>query len=337
MRSSASCCGRHADNSSNGLNVGERCKGKGGLFVKIDVRRCEYKDVEALRELYRAEARCQIWADSSIRRGYADPYLIFIDERLSGYGGVYNQYDPGRLTEFYVMPFARERALPMFREFLASQRGNGNCGSNQPPLLLMMLYDCASEIRTEKILFADAFTSELEAPGGCSFRASTASELAEQKGRGAAVSSPGSSSVRRRDCGRRWISDSLQSAVRGCVYGSAESRAAARGGELPGARSEADLLRSGTSACGAVFAGECRLAQDVGEGGAVAVRKNLSRNVMRRIELLTRRSIDCDEKCRRSPWTSEDALNTAAQIPATRTKKVGESICVDSPTVQVRI
>lgn len=158
--------------------------------MKIDVRRCEYKDVEALRELYRAEARCQIWADSSIRRGYADPYLIFIDERLSGYGGVYNQYDPGRLTEFYVMPFARERALPMFREFLRVSLATEIAAQTNLPVLLMMLYDCASEIRTEKILFADAFISKLEAPGGCSFRASTASELIEQKGRGAAVSSP---------------------------------------------------------------------------------------------------------------------------------------------------
>jgi GNAT superfamily N-acetyltransferase len=158
--------------------------------VKIEVRLCEYKDVEALRELYRAEARCQIWADSSIRRGYADPYLILVDGRLSGYGGVYNRYDPGQLTEFYVMPLAREWALPMFREFLRASHATEIAAQTNIPLLLMMLYDCASEIRTEKVLFADTFTSSLAAPSRGLFRAAMEAELAEQKGRGADVSSP---------------------------------------------------------------------------------------------------------------------------------------------------
>jgi GNAT superfamily N-acetyltransferase len=158
--------------------------------LKIDVYRCEYKDVEALRELYRAEARCQIWADSSIRRGYADPYLIQVDRRLSGYGAVYNKYDPGRLAEFYVMPFARQWAFPMFREFLRVSAAVEIAAQTNLPVLLMMLYDCASDIRTEKILFADAFTSLLAPPDGCSFRGATTPELAEQEGRGADVASP---------------------------------------------------------------------------------------------------------------------------------------------------
>ncbi len=158
--------------------------------VKVEVRRCEYKDVEVLRELYRAETRCQIWADSSLRRGYADPYLILLDGRLGGYGGVYNKYDPGRLTEYFVMPFAREHALPMFRELLNVSKAIEIAAQTNIPLLLMMLYDCAHEIRTEKILFADTFTSVLPAPSGASFRAATETELAEQEGRGAEVSSP---------------------------------------------------------------------------------------------------------------------------------------------------
>ncbi len=158
--------------------------------ANVEVRRCEYKDVEPLRELYRAEIRCQIWADSSLRRGYADPYLIHLNGRLAGYGGVYNKYDPGRLTEFFVMPFAREHALSIFRELLDVSKATEIAAQTNIPLLLMMLYDTADQIHTEKILFADAFTSQLPAADDACFRAATETELAEQEGRGADVSSP---------------------------------------------------------------------------------------------------------------------------------------------------
>jgi hypothetical protein len=52
---------------------------KESLAMHIEVRRGEYKEVEAKRKLYREEARCQIVADSSLRRGFAAPYLILVD------------------------------------------------------------------------------------------------------------------------------------------------------------------------------------------------------------------------------------------------------------------
>jgi hypothetical protein len=58
--------------------------------VNVVVSRCDYEDVEALRELYREETWCQIRADSSLRCGYADPYFIHFNERLAGYRAVYN-------------------------------------------------------------------------------------------------------------------------------------------------------------------------------------------------------------------------------------------------------
>ena len=41
----------------------------------MQIRAClaEYRDVEALRELYRQEANCQIIRDSFLARGLADP------------------------------------------------------------------------------------------------------------------------------------------------------------------------------------------------------------------------------------------------------------------------
>jgi GNAT superfamily N-acetyltransferase len=87
--------------------------------MQIEVRRAEYRDVEPMRGLYRAELNCQIIHDSFLARGQSDPYLILVDGRLAGYGAVSNKYGKGRLNEFYTAPRARGLALPMFRELLA--------------------------------------------------------------------------------------------------------------------------------------------------------------------------------------------------------------------------
>ncbi len=68
--------------------------------MQIDVSRCEYSEVENLRELNRQELNCQIIRDSFLPRGLADPYRILVDGRLAGYGAVANKYDKGRLVEF---------------------------------------------------------------------------------------------------------------------------------------------------------------------------------------------------------------------------------------------
>src|SRR5262245_15515770 len=88
--------------------------------MNIQVHRAEYRDVEAMRELYRQELNCQIIRDSFLPRGLADPYLILVEGRVSGYGAVSNKYDKGRLTEYYTLPHSRRLALSMFRELLTA-------------------------------------------------------------------------------------------------------------------------------------------------------------------------------------------------------------------------
>jgi predicted PilT family ATPase len=60
--------------------------------MEIQVRRVDYQAIEPMRELYRHEANCEIVHDSFIRRGSADPYQIFVDGRLAGYGAVGTQH-----------------------------------------------------------------------------------------------------------------------------------------------------------------------------------------------------------------------------------------------------
>lgn len=139
--------------------------------MQIQVRRAEYRDVEAMRELYRQESDCQIIHDSLLSRGLADPYLILVESRVGGYGAVLNKYDKGRLMEFYTLPHMRSMALPMFRELLTTSQATHIEAQTNNPLMLLMLYDCATNITSESILFHDGFPTHLACPSGVFRRA----------------------------------------------------------------------------------------------------------------------------------------------------------------------
>jgi GNAT superfamily N-acetyltransferase len=140
--------------------------------MHIQVQRVEYRDVEAMRGLYRQEANCQIIHDSILSRGWADPYLILVNGQVGGYGAVWNRIDKDRVMEFYTLPGVRGSALPMFRELLAASKATHIEAQTNMPLMLLMLYDCAQQITAENILFQDAFATQLPCPSGV-FRQAT--------------------------------------------------------------------------------------------------------------------------------------------------------------------
>lgn len=144
--------------------------------MHIQVSRDEYRAVESMRGLYRQEANCQIIHDSALGRGIADPYLILVDGRVGGYGGVWNKYSPDRVMEFYTLPHLRAAALPMFRELLAVSGAREIEAQTNMPSMLLMLLDCGTNLFSENILFADAFTTQLPNPGG-RFRLSTPADV----------------------------------------------------------------------------------------------------------------------------------------------------------------
>lgn len=133
--------------------------------MDIEVRKASYQDVQAMRELYRHEAHCQIMHDSFIPRGLSDPYLILLNGRLAGYGAIGNKYPKDRLTEFFILPACRAFALPLCRELLKVSQATEVEAQTNMPLMLLMLYDCAINITSEVILFDDAFTSNLRCDG----------------------------------------------------------------------------------------------------------------------------------------------------------------------------
>lgn len=133
--------------------------------MQISVERAGYVEIESMRDLYRHEAHCQIVCDSLLRRGLADAYLLLVDGRRAGYGGVRNKYDPGQLMEFYTLPSCRGLAQPMFRELLTASGATSIEAQTNMPLMVTMLFDAATDITQASILFADSFVSRLECPG----------------------------------------------------------------------------------------------------------------------------------------------------------------------------
>jgi len=134
--------------------------------MEIKVRKAEFGEVAALRELYRQEANCQIVHDSILPRGMADPYLIRIGGRLAGYGGVWNTICPCRLMEFYALPHDRDHGAAMYRELLLASEATHAEAQTNIPTLLVPFEMFAKNVTEEATLFHDAATTQLTCPNG---------------------------------------------------------------------------------------------------------------------------------------------------------------------------
>lgn len=153
--------------------------------MTIDVVPAPREDTLVLRDLYRKEMDCQIVLDSWHGRGWTDSYLLRLDGRIVGYGLVGGVRDQPRetVTEFYVLPVHRGRALPLFRRFVEASRARAIEVQSNDLLLTLMLYDCASGIESNVVLFEDAITTSLSVPGAA-FREATEADkerIANQK------------------------------------------------------------------------------------------------------------------------------------------------------------
>jgi GNAT superfamily N-acetyltransferase len=146
--------------------------------MKIDVSRVELNEITPLRELYRQAMSCQIKSDSFPGRGFSDPYLIRVEGRTAGYGLVAKRHNPDTVHEFYPLPSYRAAALPMFRQLLEASQATGIVAQSNDRLLLLMLYDCATNITSDTIMFEDAFTTHLTCPTGI-FRKVTEADKAQ--------------------------------------------------------------------------------------------------------------------------------------------------------------
>jgi GNAT superfamily N-acetyltransferase len=135
--------------------------------VTIDVAPVPLEEILPLRELYRREMNCQIVHDSLPRRGFGNLFLIRLDGRVAGYGFVmgYQGEPKDMIKEFYVLPAYRGLSLRMFRRLIEVSRARRIEVQTNDILLTLMLYDCATEITSDRIVFHDALTTSLAIPG----------------------------------------------------------------------------------------------------------------------------------------------------------------------------
>ena len=127
----------------------------------IEVIQTPVDAILALREEYRHEMDCQIVHDSYHARGFTVSYLLRMEGRTVGYGSVAgNPHGPREtIKEFYVLPAFRREALPLFRELATVAEARWIEAQTNDRLLSLMLFDCATELASETILFSDGGTT----------------------------------------------------------------------------------------------------------------------------------------------------------------------------------
>jgi GNAT superfamily N-acetyltransferase len=163
-----------------------------GLMASA-ARLSELSEIEPLRQEYRDEMSCQIVHDSIHRRpGWTQEYALDLEGETVGYGSVAIAgpwRDAAALYEFYVRPEHRMRTFDLFASLL------NICGAriietqSNAPVLTVMLHTFARNIRSEAILFRDAFRTSL-APEGASFRGAAAEDAAHLRQHGLDESAP---------------------------------------------------------------------------------------------------------------------------------------------------
>lgn len=146
--------------------------------MMISATRASLQAIEPMRVLFLHEANCQFVHDKCHRYGWADTWLLQVDGRPVGYGSVWgkeNRSDRDSIFEFYVLPTHRRQARECFEALrTAAQTPYIECQTNDR-LITSMLYEQATNIYAEAILFEDQYQTGFPL-GNLLFQPAVASE-----------------------------------------------------------------------------------------------------------------------------------------------------------------
>ncbi|MEP6619024.1 MAG: GNAT family N-acetyltransferase [bacterium] len=119
-----------------------------------------------MRDAHRREMSCQIVRDAWHGRGFTASYELLVGDEIVGYGSVGGSPGdpPETLMEFFVLPEHRGMALPLFKQLVAASGARRVDAQTNDRLLLLMLLDCAVDVSSDTILFADGRTTTLPPP-----------------------------------------------------------------------------------------------------------------------------------------------------------------------------
>jgi GNAT superfamily N-acetyltransferase len=150
--------------------------------MHIGARRAEFREIEAMRDIYRQEMSCQIIHDSiHSRPGWTQEYLLIEDGANVGYGSVAVSgpwKEKPSVYEFFVLPQYRTRMFDLFIRLLTASSATMIETQSNDPLLTVMLHTFAQGVTSESILFHDKQTTS-HVPSDALFRRASPEDAAQ--------------------------------------------------------------------------------------------------------------------------------------------------------------
>ena len=124
------------------------------------------KEILPYRDLYLQEMNRQIRYNACHERGWSDSYLLYADEAVIGYGSIKGQeiVDRDTVFEFYLLPLHQHLATRVFSVLLEASVAKFIEPQSNALLLTSMLYEFATNIRAEAILFEADNPTHLSVP-----------------------------------------------------------------------------------------------------------------------------------------------------------------------------
>jgi GNAT superfamily N-acetyltransferase len=138
-------------------------------------------EILPIRIRFREEMNCQIVHDSIHRReGWTLTYRFEWGGVAAGFGSIAIAgpwKDKPTIFEFYVLPDHRTHVFELFDAFLVSSEARFFEVQSNDTMLAIMFHTYAQDIQSEKIVFADKFTTNLPSNGATLLEVTTRQDL----------------------------------------------------------------------------------------------------------------------------------------------------------------
>jgi GNAT superfamily N-acetyltransferase len=136
--------------------------------MKIQVAKSNTQEIGPLRVLFLQENNFQFIYNKCHAYGWADAYLFVLDGQPIGYGAIWgenNRADRDAIFEFYLIQPHRKFSNNCFKKLVELSGASSIVCQSNDPLLVSMLYQYASSIKADRILFKDTFQTHFNIPG----------------------------------------------------------------------------------------------------------------------------------------------------------------------------
>lgn len=135
--------------------------------MRITVRKCSLEEILHFRNQFLHENNFQFVCNKCHDYGWADTFLFSTDDVKIGYGAVWGtdrREDRDTIFEFFIIPSFRKHTHSIFPKFAAFTNATYIESQSNDFLLTSMLYQYASNIRAEAILFEDHYPTDFAIP-----------------------------------------------------------------------------------------------------------------------------------------------------------------------------